>query len=246
MTFSLHDFLIEENEHFILFYKPPHIALQGNDDVPGFLEKIRQLLEKERQEDTPRLHLVHRLDKITSGLLILAKGKENAHFLSEAFADRKVQKCYLGLSVKKPNKKQGKVVGDQTRSRRGSWKLTRTKENPARTQFISTSLTEQRTGLRLYLMQPHTGKTHQLRVMMKSLGSSVLGDSMYGQAELAKREDRAYLHAYALRFELLGKQYSFVEAPREGKEFLGQLFQKTLESYTDPFSAFPVPKTRNR
>jgi len=87
-------------------------------------------------------------------------------------------------------------------ARNGSWKLLRSVENPAVTQFFSFGLTP---GLRLYLLKPHTGKTHQLRVALKSLGVPLLGDTRYG----ADKSDRAYLHAWQLAFELDGKSYQF-------------------------------------
>jgi len=61
------------------------------------------------------------------------------------------------------------------KARRGAWKLARSKESPALTEFVSTSLGQ---GLRLFLLRPYTGKTHQLRVAMKSLGAPIIGDVM--------------------------------------------------------------------
>ncbi|MGR5488912.1 pseudouridine synthase, partial [Vibrio alfacsensis] len=83
------------------------------------------------------LHLVHRLDKMTSGLLILAKRAEVAAQFSRLFEQRDIDKYYLAIGSKKPKKKQGSIIGDMERSRRSSWKLVNSKNNPAVTQVFS-------------------------------------------------------------------------------------------------------------
>ena len=82
------------------------------------------------------------------------------------------------------------------RSRRGTWKLTRDEDNFAVTRFSSQSL---KPGLRLFVLQPFTGKTHQLRVAMKSIGSPILGDTLYGGDEA----EHLFLHAWRLVFDYL-------------------------------------------
>ena len=80
------------------------------------------------------------------------------------------------------------------KARNGSYRLLRTLDNPAITRFWSRLDTS--FGERLFLLKPHTGKTHQLRVAMKSLGAPIFGDTRYGGDEA----DRTYLHAWALEF----------------------------------------------
>jgi tRNA pseudouridine32 synthase/23S rRNA pseudouridine746 synthase len=84
--------------------------------------------------------------------------------------------------------------------------LASTQINPAVTQFISQNC---RPNERWFLLKPHTGKTHQLRVALKSLGAPIAGDRRYDAVEKAQHEDRGYLHAYALRFEYDGEDYEF-------------------------------------
>ncbi len=83
--------------------------------------------------------------------------------------------------------------------------LLRTLGNPAVTRFDSVPLPGRRPGLRAYLLKPGTGRTHQLRVAMKSLGAPVLGDERYAAKAAASREERCYLHCAALRFLFDGK-----------------------------------------
>lgn len=148
-----------------------------------------------RQLSVAQVWLVHRLDKVTSGLLIFALNEQAASRLSQLFAAHLINKTYLALSLHKPKKKQGLIMGDMKKSRRGAWKLCQSRENPALTRFNSVTCEPK---LRLFILKPQTGKTHQLRVAMKSLGSPILGDELYGGN--SEKSDRTYLHAYQLDF----------------------------------------------
>ena len=98
------------------------------------------------------------------------------------------------------------MKGRMARSRRGTWKLTRDEDNFAVTRFSSQSL---KPGLRLFVLQPFTGKTHQLRVAMKSIGSPILGDTLYGGDEA----EHLFLHAWRLVFDYRGEHFDIRVAP---------------------------------
>lgn len=159
-----------------------------------------------QQLGVERVWLVHRLDKATSGLLLFALNRDSAAALSAQFAEKTMRKTYLALGTHKPAKKQGWVKGSMARSRRGTWKLTRDEDNFAVTRFSSQSL---KPGLRLFVLQPFTGKTHQLRVAMKSIGSPILGDTLYGGDEA----EHLFLHAWRLVFDYRGEHFDIRVAP---------------------------------
>ena len=115
------------------------------------------------------------------------------------------------------------------KSRRGMWKLLRSQENPAITQFFSYSIAA---GKRLYLLKPHSGKTHQLRVALSSIGSPILGDPIYATKN-AYKEQRGYLHAYALKFTFQSQDYNFVLPPNCGEYFIESLPLTELDSPWD-------------
>ena len=216
-----------ENAQFILFNKPFGLSFHS-EEGEGFVVKA------EKQTGL-KLYSVHRLDKMTSGLLLLAKSSEDANKITKLFEERRIEKFYLAISMRKPKKKQGWVKGDMGPARRGSYKLLETKKNQAVTQFISTAL---RTHERLFLVKPHTGKTHQIRVALKSLGSPIAGDIRYAAVEDASKEDRGYLHAYALQFVLDGKEYSFVCLPQEGERFISEEFKAQIQQWSEPWAQF--------
>lgn len=194
----------------------------------GFVVKVSEALNIQ-------LYSVHRLDKMTSGLIILTKSSEVANSFTKLFEARKIEKYYLAISLKKAKKKQGWIKADMAPSRRGSYKLLQTKENPAITQFKSFAL---RPNERLYVVKPHTGKTHQIRVALKSISAPIAGDIRYANSADAKLEGRGYLHAYALKFTLKDKEYTFLQAPLEGERFLTHEFKTVLKELQEPWKLF--------
>ena len=195
---------------YLVINKPAGLGMhQEGDDA-----SVVRLLSEQLGE---AVYPVHRLDKVTTGVLLLARHAAANRELSLQFAERKVGKCYLALSASKPTKKQGLIKGDMEKARGGSWKLSRSQENPAITRFHSCLLDETLANpLRGFLLQPLTGKTHQLRVALKSQASPILGDARYG----GMAADRVYLHAWQLSFNYQGVSIC-VRAPlNDGEHFL--------------------------
>ena len=205
--------LILDKPGFLLVDKPSGSSVHRDGADDSLLDRIRA----ERQLDY--LAPVHRLDKLTSGLWLLAKNPAAAAELSAQFAQRTVEKYYLALSDRKPRKKQGSVDGALIKARGGSYRLAREGEPWSRTQFFSYGLGG---GVRLFLLKPLTGRTHQLRVVMKSLGAPIIGDTRYYGApspEEGSLADRCYLHAYALCFTFAGERLRIINEPRDGNLF---------------------------
>jgi len=197
--------LAKETDYWVAI-KPNGMSFHAESDDLGFIQSMKESYP----EST--FYPVHRLDKITSGLILLATNKTAAQTFSTLFEEHQIEKYYLALSRKKPKKKQGTIKGGMQTSRRGSWMLTQAKDNWAQTQFFSTSID---TGLRLFLLKPKTGKTHQLRVALKSIGSPILGDKRYG----AEESDRGYLHAFHLSFDWYGITKTYQYLPDNGEKF---------------------------
>lgn len=186
------------NADFWIINKPVGWTVQRDADAPSVLQWLND------QQETA--YPVHRLDKPTSGLLLVARNPSANSRLSQAFAHRRMHKTYLAIGDCKPKKKQGWVRGDMKASRRSQWKLLRSQDNPAITQFRSVALGD---GKRGFILTPKTGKTHQLRVAMKSLGCPIIGDTLYGGTPA----ERLYLHAWRLDFDDQGQSYQFQVDP---------------------------------
>ena len=222
--------IVAQEPGFFVVHKDPGLDFHDRDGQPGLCSLVRLSLGD-------GVFPVHRLDKATSGLLLLARSREWAAILAGLFRERVVEKYYFALSDLAPRKKQGLIQGDMIRSRRGSWKLARTMERPARTRFLSRSV---RPGLRLFVLKPLTGRTHQLRVAMKSLGAPILGDALYHPA-VPDWPDRMYLHAHTLRFRLQGRVFRYACAPKGGDLFLDEEVSQTLQGL-GPLEALPWPE----
>jgi len=232
---------------------PALLEASSNDTGSDTLDWSQEPIAGSSSSSTGRLHALHRLDTGTSGLVLFATSSHTAGLLAKAFRERRVHKYYFALSGRTPKKKQGSVTGDMARGRSASWKLMPhggalgPPKDPAVTRFWSMALPEVQPGLRLYLLKPETGRTHQLRVAMQSLGASILGDELYGKSsssgshtsrsskppstagvhaaqasvpDPAGGVDRMYLHAAAIRVQLPGGDwFQAVDVPSEGALF---------------------------
>ena len=197
--------VVFDHADFVVVHKPAGIAVHAHESTT-LLDQVRSHF------DSDVIHPVHRLDMATSGLLILAKTAAANKAFCQMFAAGQVQKMYLALSDGPVKKKQGWVKGDMAKARGGSYKLLRSALNPAVTYAMSFGEVSQP---RLWWLRPKTGKTHQLRVALKSLGASILGDDRYG----GRTADRLYLHAWGLRFDYEGKSFDVHTWPNSGSYF---------------------------
>ena len=210
--------LVYQHDDWLLLNKPAGYSVQE--------------LSAEWSPQFTGFHPVHRLDKDTSGLWLIATTSAANQLLSQQFQQKLVKKAYLAITQGKPAKKQGRVVGDMQRSRRSQWQLLRSTKNPATTLFKSIALKD---GLRLVLCRPTTGKTHQLRVAMKSLGCAITGDAIYAQSE-ASQYDRLYLHAYQIGFSYKQQLFNFQLMPGHGQLFQSPEFFAQVQQFSSPFS----------
>ena len=212
--------IVYQTDDFIIIYKPCGLSVHKEQNEIGLTTLLTEQL------GVPQVWLVHRLDKVTSGLLILALNAESTAEFFRLFSEHHVQKTYLALSNHKPKKKQGLIIGDMQKARNGAWKLCPSKENPAITRFESVSCEP---NLRLFILKPQTGKTHQLRVAMKSLGSPILGDALYGKK--TEKIDRTYLHAARLQFEFKGQGFDVFTPPKEGEWWHRESVQSQIQKF---------------
>mgnify|MGYP006088879347 FL=1 len=222
--------IIHNHPDWIIVNKPAGISMQQEQGLPNEASLLQCALASIQAIDACIIKLwpVHRLDKATSGLVIFAKSAKAAADFTPMFSQQEVTKHYIALALGKPKKKQGWVKGDMEKGRNGSWLLARTQTNPAITQFTSCAIeVEKKEAKRLYLIKPKTGKTHQIRVALKSIGCPILGDTRYK----GEKSDRCYLHALALSFNWQGEVCNFKAEPEQGtwpvlasEELLAELY----------------------
>ena len=188
-------------------------AKGGLSDEPTVAEIIRP--KTSFATDTDRPGVVHRLDRDTSGLLIIAKNPESAAHLQRQFAERTAKKTYIAITDGKPKLKAAKI--DLPIGRNPSAPSTfRIDPNGKPAQTTYHVLTENDTQS-LVELKPTTGRTHQLRVHLAHLNAPILGDRVYGKSS----DCRMMLHAQKLEITLPSGERKVFEAavPDEFKKF---------------------------
>lgn len=189
------------DDQVIVLNKPPGLATQGG---PGITRHVDGLLEGLRTAEHGKPRLVHRLDRDTSGLLLLARTPGIAAKLASAFRGRDVHKTYWAVVVGRPQPAEGLIDMDLVRIGKGPGALTiaAQADDPEATHALTEYVVRDSAARKLSWLElsPLTGRTHQLRVHCEALDTPILGDPRYGgeRAHLDGFADRLHLHARAL------------------------------------------------
>lgn len=198
-------YIIFEDENIIAINKPNNIATQGGYNIKKSIDKLALSYN-------PNLKLVHRLDKETSGVLVLAKTPLVASQLSKSFSNNDCRKTYYAITHGYFSKKKGiidKPIKKITGSRFGTSVIDNKDGKKAITQY---EVLQAKKNLSLVSFYPITGRTHQIRVHSANIGHSILGDVKYG----GEPANRLFLHAVSISFSLGKKKYK-VESPLDEK-----------------------------
>lgn len=195
--------VIHRDDHVIVLNKPPGLAVQGGTGterhVDGMLDALRFGFEE-------RPRLVHRLDKDTSGLLLIARTGQAARRLGESFRDRETEKLYWAVVVGVPPRADGAIDLPLAKRPGARDRELMQVDHEAGQKALTHFRVVDRAGKRAALLAlwPRTGRTHQLRVHCAAIGCPILGDGKYGgeEALLATVADAGRLHLHARRLAL--------------------------------------------
>ena len=231
--------ILFEDEHLLVVNKPagmvvhPGAGTGGDTLVHALLSHCADSLSGIGGVERPGI--VHRLDRETSGAIVVAKHDTAHRGLSEQFADRDLQKEYLAIANGVPQLLSGSVDQPISRHPNHRHRMTVGEKNgkPARTDWqIHEAFTNPPTTH--FLCRIHSGRTHQIRVHLKSIGHPILGDRTYGWKPLEQPEiqpPRVMLHAFHLNFtHPVTRQAIEIEAPMPA-DFLALL--KVLRDRTE-------------
>ena len=196
LQFSFHqDWIIYADEDIIVVNKP-----SGLLSVPGRGPDKQECLTTHLSGSFPNAKIVHRLDMDTSGLMVLAQTKEAHRHLSRQFQERQTQKTYHAVCSGKPLLQSGYI----NLPMRCDWEkrplqMIDFKHGKGAQTFWK--ILTQNTNNFLVELTPITGRSHQLRLHMKSLGHPILGDNLYADAISLNQSPRLMLHAKTLSFK---------------------------------------------
>jgi 23S rRNA pseudouridine955/2504/2580 synthase len=194
---ALRDYVIYQDDFLIALNKPAGLAVQGGSKTHRHLDGMLDVLQFEAK-DRPRL--VHRLDKDTSGLLLLARDRQTASQLAVLFQGREVEKTYWALVVGIPDHDSGVI--DARLAKRGGEGSERVESvddgQAAETEYRILDNAARR--IAWLELRPRTGRTHQLRAHCKAMGTPIVGDGKYGgrESEVEGLPQRLHLHARVL------------------------------------------------
>jgi len=206
------DFIIENNENFIVINKPSGIAVQSG--TKSFKNVVDTLRETKYFENS-KPFIVHRLDKETSGILIVAKTREYAQLFTSLFRIRKIHKTYLAVVYGEVSK-EIKVLEDDLILYEKERKIIQ-----KATSYIK--ILKGSAEYSLLELRPITGRKHQLRKQLYNIGNSIIGDDKYyvKRGKDFIKSKNLMLHAYEIKFMINNVKYNFrADFNKEFKDFI--------------------------
>ncbi len=200
-TRNLEDTVLYMDKHLFVLNKPPGLATQGGS---GLREHVDGMLDQLTYEKTTRPKLVHRLDRDTSGVLLIARTAQSAAGLSRELASRDASKIYWALVKGVPKEKRGLIKGALAKEgARGKDERMAISEDDAAKFALTEYAVMGQAGQEFSWIaaKPVTGRTHQIRVHLASLGTPIIGDFKYGGTDARGRgaiADKLHLHARSI------------------------------------------------
>ena len=193
------DYVIEDNENFIVINKPTGIPVQ-----PGTksFKNIIDILKNSKYFENSKPFIVHRLDKETSGVLIIAKNRKYAQLFTSLFRIRKIHKTYLALVYGKVDKSL-KVMKDDLIYYENNKKF-------FQKAVSNIKIIKSNEGYSYLELNPITGRKHQLRKQLLKIGNPIVGDDKYYLNDRKRvKIKNLMLHAYKIKFMINNVQYNF-------------------------------------
>ncbi len=224
---ELERMVLYSDEFVIVLNKPAGLPVQGGSGIAVHVDGMLEAL----QDDNPeRPKLVHRLDRDTSGVLVIARSGKAAKKLSAAFRGRDIEKTYWALLAGLPDQLEGRIDLPLKRIDLGS--TSRAEPASRKDKEAQKAITDYRVldkaGRKFCMMElnPHTGRMHQLRAHCLALGTPIMGDEVYGGVFSEHFAQQLHLHARRLTFPHPEGGFLTVEAPLpkhmlDGLNYLG-------------------------
>lgn len=190
--------IVYEDQYLAIINKPYNMVVHPSESFSGvtLVNALKYNIKNLSSIDTLRPGIVHRLDKDTSGLMIIAKTNEAHEKLIDMFKNHEIEKTYLAILKGKFNKTSIRVQNYIGRDKKDRKKYS-TNTTSGKLAISIFDLLEQNEKYSLVSVKILTGRTHQIRVHAKGLGYPILGDHIYGRMDNFKRQQ---LHAYRLEF----------------------------------------------
>jgi 23S rRNA pseudouridine955/2504/2580 synthase len=217
----LESLILWEDEDILVLNKPAGLATQGGSKTTRHLDGLLTAYGDQKHK---RYRLVHRLDKDTSGVFVVAKTSDAATRLTEAFRQGVVKKIYWAIVIGQPKPGQGTINAPLLKGGNGHQeKVAVDKAGKHAITHYRTIKGLQKRGIAQFAwleLSPETGRTHQLRVHMLHIGHPILGDGKYGGQEATAASRQLHLHARSITFPdpATGTPLTFMAPPSSHME----------------------------
>ena len=192
--------IIYEDNHLIAVSKRSGEIVQGDKtgDKP-LSEEIKSYIKtKYKKPGNVFLGTIHRLDRPTSGIVLFAKTSKSLSRMNELFKNKKVQKTYYAITEDMPKKDKGVIISLLKKNQKQN-KSYITKLDDGKKSELEYELIEKLQNYFLIKVKPKTGRHHQIRVQLSSIGCKIKGDVKYG-AKRANKDKSICLHSYSISF----------------------------------------------
>ena len=209
------DYVIENNENFIVLNKPSGIPVQSGTKS---FKNITDIIKNTKYFENTKPFIVHRIDKETSGIFIIAKNRKFAQLFTSLFRIRKIHKTYLALVYGKVNNSI-KSMRDELSYYEGNKKI-------SQKAISNLKILKSNEGFSFVELNPITGRKHQLRKQLLKIGNPIIGDDKYFLNDRKRIKTKSLmLHAYKIKFMINNVQYNFKAKYNESfKNFLNKNF----------------------
>lgn len=211
--------IIFEDDILLVCNKPAGLMVEPDrNNHPNLLQQVKNYLKEKTGDRNPYAQHLHRLDRVTSGIVLFTKQKEYLRNLSEQFAQRQVSKYYVALTNKAPVQKDSILEHWHRKEKK---KAVLVSEGTEYAEIAKLEYTVQSQGkYYLWNIKLHTGKYHQIRVQLASIGCAILGDELYGSI-IPYHPNAIALHAAKLIIQHpVSKEEMVFEASNSGFESL--------------------------
>ncbi len=212
--------VIYKDKNIIVLNKPSGLAVQGGTNITRHIDGMLDALKYDMAE-APKL--VHRIDKDTSGILVLARDRKNAELLTKAFKEHNLQKTYLLLVRGCPKQLSGQIKAPLERIGEKSVVVATGKKAITDYEVVDNLVNK----FALVKAWPLTGRTHQIRAHMEYIETPIVGDNRYfgiKREKYSDLKDKLYLHAYKIDLSSIYKNVNIkAELPEHFREALNTL-----------------------